>query len=63
MKPTERTKVKRSPKLGLYDDKADYELDIWAGVLPVDKKYGQEIVDEKLKAGIPTPNSVNQPKK
>ena len=45
------------------DDKADYELDVWAGVLPVDKKYGQEIADEKLKEGIPTSNSVNQLKK
>ena len=45
------------------DDKADYELDVWTGVLPVDKKYGNEIADENLKEGIPTPNSVNQLKK
>ena len=30
------------------DDKADYELDIWAGELPVVEKYGSPIADEKL---------------
>lgn len=45
------------------DDKPDYELDVWAGVLPVDKKYGHPISDEKLKKGISISNSVNQLKK
>jgi len=33
---------------GPVDDKADYELDIWAGELPVEQKYGSPIADEKL---------------
>lgn len=33
---------------GPVDDKADYELDIWAGELPVEEKYGSPIADEKL---------------
>ena len=33
---------------GPVDDKADYELDIWAGELPVVEKYGSPIADEKL---------------
>lgn len=45
------------------DDKPDYELDVWAGVLPVDKKYGHPESDEKLKKGISISNSVNQLKK
>ena len=39
------------------DEKADYELDIWAGVIPIEKKYGQPIADPDLKAGIPTSKS------
>ena len=33
---------------GPVDDKADYELDIWAGELPLEEKYGTPIADEKL---------------
>ncbi|MCH1432320.1 MAG: pyridoxamine 5'-phosphate oxidase family protein [Flavobacteriaceae bacterium] len=33
---------------GPVDDKADYELDIWVGELPVVEKYGSPIADEKL---------------
>lgn len=39
------------------DEKADYELDIWAGVIPIEKKYGQPIADPVLKAGIPVAKS------
>jgi len=40
------------------DDKADYDLDIWAGVIPIEKKYGQPITDPDLKAGVPVAGSV-----
>jgi len=40
------------------DDKADYDLDIWAGVIPIEKKYGQPITDPDLKAGVPVAESV-----
>jgi hypothetical protein len=33
------------------DEKADYKLDIWAGVIPIEKKYGQPIADPDLKDG------------
>jgi len=34
------------------DDKADYALDIWAGVIPFSKKIHEPIADPKLKEGI-----------
>lgn len=40
------------------DDKPDYELDVWAGVLPVEKRYGSPIPDSKLKNGITLSNSI-----
>jgi len=40
------------------DDEPDYELPIWAGVLPIEKSYGEPIADPKLKLGIPIPVSV-----
>ena len=39
------------------DEKADYKLDIWAGVIPIEKKYGQPIADPDLKDGIPISQS------
>ena len=39
------------------DEKADYDLDIWAGVIPIEKRYGQPIADPDLKAGIPMAKS------
>ena len=42
------------------DDKPDYELDIWAGVVPIQQVYGQPIVDELLKDGVPLAKSVEQ---
>ncbi len=41
------------------DDEPDYDLPIWAGVLPIEKSYGEPIADPKLKSGIPLPESVN----
>jgi len=43
---------------GVGDDKEDYALDTWAGILPIEKKYGKPIADEKLKVGIKVPKSV-----
>ncbi|MCB0705140.1 MAG: pyridoxamine 5'-phosphate oxidase family protein [Saprospiraceae bacterium] len=40
------------------DDKEDYELDIWAGVVPVKHKFLPAEVDPLLKAGINLPDSV-----
>jgi len=42
---------------GPVDDKADYDLDIWAGVLPFSRKVHDPIPDPKLKAGIDMANS------
>jgi len=39
------------------DEKEDYELDIWAGVLPIKMVYDDPIPDEVLRNGIPTPPS------
>lgn len=43
---------------GPIDDKNDYELEIWAGELPIQQKYGQPVPDEQLKVELPVPNSV-----
>lgn len=43
---------------GVGDDKADYELDIWAGVVPILRSYGDPIPDDKLRPGIEIPPSV-----
>lgn len=42
------------------DEKADYELSVWAGVLPVKTIYGNPIADTELKSGIALPDSLNQ---
>ena len=43
---------------GPIDDKEDYDLDIWAGVLPFKTIVENPIADEKLKAGLEVPKSV-----
>jgi len=43
---------------GVGDDKEDYKLDIWAGILPIEKHYGTPISDDKLKEGIEISKSV-----
>jgi len=45
---------------GVGDDKADYELDIWAGIVPIEKRYGTPINDDRLKEGIIVPKSVKK---
>lgn len=45
------------------DDKPDYELDVWAGVVPVRQVYGEPEADPLLREGIPLAKSVAQLKK
>jgi nitroimidazol reductase NimA-like FMN-containing flavoprotein (pyridoxamine 5'-phosphate oxidase superfamily) len=40
------------------DDEADYELPIWAGVLPVSLQYGQPVNDPLLREDIPLSDSI-----
>ena len=40
------------------DNEQDYELDIWAGVIPLKLSAGEPIADDRLKEGIPIPPSV-----
>ncbi len=43
---------------GPVDDDEDYELDVWAGVLPMQMTIGEPIADSKLKDGIEISSSV-----
>lgn len=43
---------------GVGDDKPDYDLDIWAGLVPIERSYGKPISDPLLKAGIEMSKSV-----
>lgn len=45
---------------GPKDEKEDYDLDIWAGVLPIRKVYDAPIPDEDRKKDEPVPASVLQ---
>jgi len=38
------------------DDEEDYELDIWAGVLPLSRVPGDLIPDPRLKDGVEVPD-------
>ena len=42
------------------DDKADYELPIWAGVIPMETVYREPLTDPDLTVGIPIAPSVLQ---
>jgi nitroimidazol reductase NimA-like FMN-containing flavoprotein (pyridoxamine 5'-phosphate oxidase superfamily) len=50
-------KIRKGPPV---DDKPDYDLPIWAGVIPIKKMFEQPISDPDLKEGIPIPDSVNK---
>ncbi|MGB5362928.1 MAG: pyridoxamine 5'-phosphate oxidase family protein [Aureibaculum sp.] len=39
------------------DEKEDYDLDIWAGVIPMKTTYGSPVADPELKSGIPVAKS------
>jgi len=43
---------------GPIDDEADYDLPIWAGVLPLPVVPGAPVPDARLKAGIAVPENV-----
>ena len=43
---------------GVGDDKVDYELDIWAGLVPIERTYGAPISDPLLKKGVEISQSV-----
>ncbi|MGB3654081.1 MAG: pyridoxamine 5'-phosphate oxidase family protein [Rivularia sp. (in: cyanobacteria)] len=40
------------------DDEADYNLPVWAGVLPLQRVAGKAIADERLIEGVEVPNCV-----
>ncbi len=42
------------------DDEADYELDVWAGVIPLTLQPGAAIADTRLRVGIPVPDNVTE---
>ena len=43
------------------DDKPDYEMNTWAGVLPLHQQApGKAIDDPQLKSGIPVPSYVSK---
>jgi nitroimidazol reductase NimA-like FMN-containing flavoprotein (pyridoxamine 5'-phosphate oxidase superfamily) len=37
------------------DDEEDYELDVWAGVVPVELRFGTPVADPRLSPGITVP--------
>ena len=43
---------------GVGDDKKDYELDIWAGLVPIERIYGAPVSDPLLKKDLEIPPSV-----
>jgi uncharacterized protein len=38
---------------GPVDDEADYALDCWAGVIPVETRFAAPVPDQRLKPGVP----------
>lgn len=45
---------------GPIDDEEDYELDIWAGIVPITREIGQPEPDSELKQGVATPAYVRK---
>lgn len=45
---------------GVGDDTKDYELDIWAGLLPIERSYGSPVSDPALNDGIEISESVKK---
>lgn len=50
-------KIRTGPPL---DDKPDHDLPIWAGVIPINKTFGNPIPDVKLNKEITLPRSVKK---
>lgn len=42
------------------DDEPDYELPVWAGVIPLADRAGEPIPDPRLGAGIPVPGTISR---
>ena len=42
------------------DEEEDYEMDVWAGVLPLQQVSGKLIADPRLSAGIAIPDYLNE---
>jgi hypothetical protein len=40
------------------DEPEDYDLDVWAGVLPISVTFGEPVPDPLLRAEIPVPAHV-----
>jgi nitroimidazol reductase NimA-like FMN-containing flavoprotein (pyridoxamine 5'-phosphate oxidase superfamily) len=49
-------KVRQGPPV---DDEDDYELPVWAGVLPLHVSWGAPVPDPRLTAGIPVPAHIS----
>lgn len=45
---------------GVGDDEEDYKLDIWAGLVPIERHYGKAIDDDRLKPDVSLPDSVKK---
>ena len=42
------------------DDEEDYDLDVWAGVVPIGTVIGAAVDDPRLKAGIAAPDYLSK---
>ena len=42
------------------DDEPDYDLDHWAGIVPISRAYGPAVDDARLKDGIPVADSIRK---
>jgi uncharacterized protein len=40
------------------DEEADYELPVWAGVIPLAERASEPIADPRLRAGVPLPGAI-----
>jgi hypothetical protein len=45
---------------GVSDDAEDYELDVWAGVLPIAVTFGEPEPDPRLRPGMPLPAHIRE---
>jgi nitroimidazol reductase NimA-like FMN-containing flavoprotein (pyridoxamine 5'-phosphate oxidase superfamily) len=45
---------------GPVDDEEDYDLPVWAGVIPVTTAYGRPEVDPAMRVAVPTPTHVTR---
>ena len=52
---TASAKIRTGPPV---DDEEDYDLPIWAGLLPIQMIYGQPVTDPAMKLDLPVSDSV-----